>query len=97
MRASRLSDSEIATTLSSLNGWSLTTGKPQIEKTFVRSNFVDAVGFIQKIAEIAERHDHHPDVLLHGYKNVRVMLTTHDSGGITQNDFVVAKEIDTIV
>jgi 4a-hydroxytetrahydrobiopterin dehydratase len=91
-----LSSSDISAELASLTGWTLTAGKPQIEKTYVRSNFLDAAGFIQKIAEIAERHDHHPDILLHGYKNVRVMLTTHDAGGITQKDFDVAKEIDTI-
>ena len=94
--AERLSSSDISSKLSSLTGWVLANDKPQIEKTFVRNNFLDAVGFIQKIAEIAERRDHHPDILLHGYKNVRVMLTTHSAGGITQNDFDLAKEIDTI-
>jgi 4a-hydroxytetrahydrobiopterin dehydratase len=92
--ANLLSSSDISTKLSLLSGWTLSAGKPQIEKTFVRSNFVDATGFIQKIAEIAERHDHHPDILLFDYKNVRVMLSTHSAGGVTQKDFDVAKEID---
>lgn len=95
--SNRLSDPEITSALNSLRGWSLNIEKQQIEKTYDRGNFVNGAGFIQKIADLAERHDHHPDVLLSDYKNVRVMLSTHSAGGLTLKDFEVAKEIDGIV
>ncbi|MDP4200840.1 MAG: 4a-hydroxytetrahydrobiopterin dehydratase [Bacteroidota bacterium] len=92
----RLSTEQITAKLTPLTGWSYNSAKPQIEKNFERKDFVDSTSFIQEIAEIAERHDHHPDLLLHDYKYVQVMLSTHSAGGITQSDFDVAQEIDRI-
>src|SRR5665213_2646918 len=83
--------------LTGVPGWQYDIGKITIEKNFVRKNFLDAAGFIQQIAEVAEQHDHHPDILLWGYKNVRVMLSTHSAGGITQNDFDMAHAIEKLV
>jgi 4a-hydroxytetrahydrobiopterin dehydratase len=92
----RLSPDEIGVQLAGMNAWTFDAEKAQIEKTFVRKSFVEASEFIGQIAQIAERHDHHPDILLHGYKNVKVMLSTHSAGGITQNDFDVARDIDSL-
>lgn len=91
----RLSD-ELIIAMLATSGWSLDSASQQIEKDFDRKNFLGCAAFIQQIAEVAERHDHHPDLLLHDYKNVRVMLSTHSAGGITQNDFDVARDIDRI-
>jgi 4a-hydroxytetrahydrobiopterin dehydratase len=65
-----------------------------IEKTYARKNFLDASAFIQQIAGVAESQDHHPDLLLHSYKNVKVMISTHSAAGITQNDFDLARAIE---
>ncbi len=92
----RLSSTEIEEKLRSLTGWALNPTVPQIERTYVRKNFLDAVQFIREIAPLAEERDHHPDILLSGYKNVKVMLSTHSAGGITQNDFDLAAAIDNI-
>ena len=54
----------------------------------------DASTFISAIAPIANAQDHHPDLLLHDYKMVRVMLSTHSAKGITQKDFTLARAID---
>ncbi len=91
---SRLTAGEISEQLKGLPEWALEHSNRAIQKTFVRQNFVDAVAFIQAIVPIAERNDHHPDILLSGYKNVKVMLSTHSAGGITQKDFDLAREID---
>jgi 4a-hydroxytetrahydrobiopterin dehydratase len=90
--ADRLSDEQIEQALRSLDGW-IHTGD-RIEKTFVRADFRDAVAFIHRIADEAERMDHHPDILLHKYKHIRVMLTTHSAGGITPNDLDLARTIE---
>jgi 4a-hydroxytetrahydrobiopterin dehydratase len=90
--ADRFDRQQIEAELANLSDWSLEGD--QVVKTFARKNFVEAANFIQRIATVAESLDHHPDVLLHGYKNVKVMTTTHSAGGITQNDFDLAHAID---
>jgi 4a-hydroxytetrahydrobiopterin dehydratase len=84
----------IQETLRAFPGWSYNAKEKIIEKTFDRKNFLGCAAFIQQIANVAEKQDHHPDILLSGYKNVKVMLSTHSAGGITQNDFDLAKAID---
>ena len=90
----RLTDKEITEKLRDFTGWSYDPKELRIEKTFDRNDFLGSAIFIQRIAFVAEKQDHHPDILLHGYKNVKVMLSTHSAGGITQNDFDLAFAID---
>jgi len=90
----KLSTEEVQKGLAGLTGWTFDTNSTTIQKTFVRKNFLDAVAFIDKIAPIAEAQDHHPDILLSGYMNVKIMLSTHSAGGITQNDFTLATAIE---
>lgn len=68
-----------------------------LEKTFVFENFVDAVDFINRIVPLAEGKQHHPDILLFGYKHVKVMLFTHDENRITAKDHDLAKKINNLV
>jgi 4a-hydroxytetrahydrobiopterin dehydratase len=96
---SKLSDAEIAQRLSALKGWPRSERGWQregdaITKEFVLGGFTEAAQFIAKIAPIAEAMDHHPDVQLYRYKRVKIILTTHSAGGITQNDFDLAAKID---
>jgi len=65
-------------------------------KEFEFKNFIQAVDFVTKIVPLAEKADHHPDVLIHSYKKVRVELLTHSEGKITQKDYDLAIEIDKI-
>jgi 4a-hydroxytetrahydrobiopterin dehydratase len=65
----------------------------QLTRTFVRSNFVEAVEFVHKIVPIAEEADHHPDIEIFGYKKVKVKLISHDVGKITEKDVHLAKKI----
>jgi 4a-hydroxytetrahydrobiopterin dehydratase len=78
------------------DGWRYDTEKKMITKEYLLADFGAAVGFISAIEPLANAADHHPDILLHGYRKVRVMLSTHSAGGITANDINLAKEIDAL-
>ncbi len=93
----RLTSKQINEELSKMTGWSYDKEHKNIERPFVRKNFLDAAAFIQQIANVAEKHDHHPDILLSDYKNVKVMLSTHSAGGITPMDFKMARAVDKLV
>ena len=70
--------------------------KKTIKKEFKFDNFIDAFGFMSKVALLAEKMDHHPD-WQNIYNKVIVNLTTHDKGGITNNDIELAESIDELI
>jgi 4a-hydroxytetrahydrobiopterin dehydratase len=59
-------------------------------------DFAGAIAFVDRVAEIAEAVGHHPDILLHGWNKVRLDLSTHSEGGLTQADFEMAARIDAL-
>jgi len=59
-------------------------------------NFGEVIGLVNRIAAEAERADHHPDLLIHGYKRLRITLTTHAASGLTERDFALAAAIDAL-
>ena len=65
-------------------------------REFVRADFATAIDFVIVVAELAEQANHHPDILIHDYKQVRLTLTTHAAGGLTELDFELAHAIDTL-
>jgi 4a-hydroxytetrahydrobiopterin dehydratase len=65
-------------------------------KEFVFADFVQAVDFVNKIVPLAEKADHHPDILIHSYKKVRIELFTHSKAKITKKDLNLGEEIDRI-
>ena len=67
-----------------------------IKKEFKFDNFIDAFGFMSKVALLAEKMDHHPN-WQNTYNKVKIELTTHDKGGITKNDFKLAESIDKLI
>lgn len=85
-----LTGNEIAEGLSSLEGWGQDGN--QITKQFKFKNFVESMGFVTKVAILAERVDHHPDILIE-YSRVTITLSTHSEGGLTEKDFSLASEI----
>jgi len=58
-------------------------------------DFAAAIGFVERVAELAEAANHHPDILVHGWNKVRLTLSTHSEGGITAADLALAARIDT--
>lgn len=84
---------EINHAMSKIKDWSLDTDS--ISKIFSFGNFKMAMEFVNKIAELAEKHNHHPDILV-SYNQVRLVLTTHYEKSLTKKDFDLAEEIDKI-
>ena len=88
-----LSEEKIEQALKKLPGW--VREAETIVKTFTFEWFTPAMGFVTKVSLLAERFDHHPDIDIR-YKTVRLLLTSHDSGGITERDVNLAQEIEAI-
>ena len=86
-----LPDDSVAQRLEALPGWS--RDGDEIVKTYELPSFPDAIVFVTRIADLAEKADHHPDLDIR-YRKVRVALSTHDQGGITDKDFALAAEIE---
>ncbi len=86
-----LSENEIAQRLSGLKDW--TQEGNQIVKQYKFKNFVETMGFVTKVAILAERVDHHPDILIE-YSKVTITLSTHSEGGLTEKDFNLASQIE---
>lgn len=81
--------------LSAVPNWQIDrTGVHQISRDFQCKNFMDAVSFISKIAELAEAEGHHPNLYLHDFKFLKVTLYTHAITGLSENDFIMAVKID---
>ncbi len=74
-------------------GWSMVDGRDAIEKEFVFANFIEAFGWMSKVAIVAEKLDHHPE-WFNVYKSVKVTLSTHDIGGLSDLDVKLAKRMD---
>jgi 4a-hydroxytetrahydrobiopterin dehydratase len=87
----KLSANELDESVRNLKGWKLNAEK--LEKSFKFRNFVDAFGFMTRIALEAEKMNHHPE-WSNVYNNVTIKLSTHDAGGITDHDIALAKIID---
>jgi 4a-hydroxytetrahydrobiopterin dehydratase len=90
----KLSEADIAARLSELPGWELVSGR--LQKTFAFKSFVEAFGFMSRVALIAEAMNHHPD-WSNIYNRVTIGLNTHDIGGISSLDFTLAQRIEATV
>jgi 4a-hydroxytetrahydrobiopterin dehydratase len=80
--------------LKQVKDWKLVNNT--IEKNFKLSDFKQAIEFINKVADIAESENHHPDILLWNWSNVKLTLSTHAVKGLSMKDFVLASKIDQI-
>jgi 4a-hydroxytetrahydrobiopterin dehydratase len=92
--ADLLKAQDIKEWLKKLPEWEL--DKKHIERTFEFDDFTQAIEFVNGVAEIADEEDHHPDIDVR-YNKVRVALSTHSEGGLTELDFEVAEKISTLV
>jgi 4a-hydroxytetrahydrobiopterin dehydratase len=90
-RPARLGDGEIEYALSGLKGWARNGGA--ISKTFEFPTFPAGIAWVDKVAVVAERLDHHPDLDIR-YTKVTATLSTHSAGGLTKLDFDLAREMD---
>jgi 4a-hydroxytetrahydrobiopterin dehydratase len=90
-----LSPAELAEALDGLAGWQSAREGAAITKSFRFRNFVEAWGFMSKVALLAEKLDHHPD-WSNVYRTVDITLNTHDSGGVTGLDITLARQIEAL-
>ncbi|HEY0462191.1 MAG TPA: 4a-hydroxytetrahydrobiopterin dehydratase [Pyrinomonadaceae bacterium] len=91
MERKKLTPEEILYNLAGMEGWHAESDV--LKKRFEFKNFAEALEFVNRVGEVAERFDHHPDITF-GWGYAEINLTTHDRGGITDFDFAVAKEIE---
>ena len=92
--ADLLNTQDIKTWLKKMPEWDLE--KKHIERLFEFDDFSQAIEFVNGVAEIAEEEDHHPEIDIR-YNKVRVSLSTHSEGGLTDLDFELAEKIETLV
>lgn len=88
-----LAQAQIEAGLAQLPGWAYADGV--IGKTFSFTNYAATIAFVNAVAWIAQREDHHPELLV-GYDRCRVAYSTHSVGGISENDFICAAKIEAL-
>jgi 4a-hydroxytetrahydrobiopterin dehydratase len=67
-----------------------------LEREFAFDDFAGAMAFVNRVAAVAEELNHHPDILVHGWNKVRLTLSTHSEGGLTDADHALARRIDEV-
>lgn len=80
--------------LAQLNGWELTHDGQRIRRDWQVRDFLAGVAFLQRVAELAEKEGHHPDVHIENYRHVWIEIWTHAIGGLSENDLILAAKID---
>jgi 4a-hydroxytetrahydrobiopterin dehydratase len=83
------------TLLKGLAGWTMNAEAREIRRTFTFKNYYASMAFVNAVAWIAHREDHHPDMTV-GYNKVTVVFSTHSVGGLSENDFIGAAKIDAL-
>lgn len=96
MAIAQLSADERTAAMAELPRWSLSRGGLAMERKFEFADFVEAFGFMTRVAIMAEKADHHPE-WFNVYNKVEITLTTHDAGGLSQRDAAMASQIDSLI
>ncbi len=92
----KLTSGQVEEMLKSTYGWSVTADGQRIGRDWRMKDFVASLEFFRKVGDIAEAEQHHPDLHLTGYRNVRIEIWTHAIGGLSENDFILAAKINEI-
>lgn len=90
-----LSDAEIDRRLGELPGWRRGEGA-SIVRELELADFAAAIALVNSVAAAAERANHHPDILVHGWNKLRLTLSTHSAGALTDADFQLARELEAL-
>jgi len=88
-----LSKADAEETMKHIPGFVLTEDGKHIARTFEFKDFVEAMVFVNKVADVAEKEGHHPDISIH-WNKVTIDLWTHAIGGLSTNDFIVAAKVN---
>jgi len=87
---------EVHVYLLDLDGWEADEESKRITKSFTFKNFIEAVRFVDRVADIAESEGHHPDINI-SWNKVHLSLTTHKIKGLSENDFILASKISILI
>lgn len=90
-----LASSEAETLLPQLDGWMISSDGQWLARRFTTNNFTASLTLAQKIGDVANKENHHPDLEL-GWGYLNCKLQTHDAAGLTRNDFILAAKIDSL-
>lgn len=90
-----LPDEKVQGYLAALPGWAAIENGAAIGKTFAFANYYETMAFVNALAYLAHREDHHPDLGVH-YNRCVVRYSTHDVGGLSQNDFICAAQAESL-
>jgi 4a-hydroxytetrahydrobiopterin dehydratase len=90
----RLSAARVTELLAEVPGWRAVEEGKKLERRYSFRDFKAAIAFVNRMAEVAEAEQHHPDFFLHSYKRLDVWLSTHAIGGLSENDFILAAKLD---
>jgi len=91
-----LTAEQVSDMMSAIPNWQLGAIGKCLRREWRVKDFESALAFFNAIGRIAEEQDHHPDLHLTGYRNVRIELATHAIGGLSENDFILAARIDQV-
>ena len=92
----RLAFEDVQNYLNNLPGWTLMDNGQAVRKTFKFDDYYRTMAFVNALAFIANRENHHPDLGVH-YDRVEVRFSTHDVGGLSENDFICAAKVDLLL
>jgi 4a-hydroxytetrahydrobiopterin dehydratase len=95
--SSILNHSEVAERIPLVPNWELVDDGKGIRFSRRMDDFMAAVGLVDSVAELAEEEQHHPDIRIHGYRNLVLDFSTHSIGGLTDNDFIMAAKINRLL
>jgi 4a-hydroxytetrahydrobiopterin dehydratase len=87
-----LTNQQILEQLKSFHNWIYVNNS--ITKEFLFKDFIEAISFVHAVALEAEKMDHHPDILIYGWNKVKINISTHSAGGVTEKDFQLAQKIE---
>ena len=80
-----------------LAGTDWRAGDGAISREVKLTDFAAAIALVNRVAALAEERNHHPDILVHGWNNVRLTLSTHSEGGVTDADIALAQALDALL
>ena len=89
-----LTDGRVKQLLPQIPGWELEEGK--LVSRFKFQNFKEAIAFVNKVADLAEAENHHPNISIFGYRNVKLTFYTHAINGLSENDFIMATKVNSL-
>ena len=95
-KAAKLEPAQIEALLPRVAGYTVDEKRGEISKSYSFPDFYETIAFVNALAYIANQEDHHPDLVV-SYGKCKVSFSTHDAGGLTENDFICAAKVNALI